>query len=106
MPYYDHTDFLPVAVTGAQFKLCRELAGLSVAQMADQLGLTKGARAVRELEDGERPISGPMARCALVMAGVWPFECPEPDLFIPMTAPLPFITETELNGLLAQAAEL
>lgn len=66
---------------GAQLRKCRELVGQSTSQFARSLGLAGGGKAVVDLERGKRPISGPVARSALTMAGGWPYLSPEPALF-------------------------
>lgn len=62
-----------IDMTGDQLRRAREIAGLSQNWLARECGLTRGGRAIREMEEGQRPISGPVARCALFLAGVWPF---------------------------------
>jgi len=69
------------ALTGEQLRKCRELARLSTNEMAVQLGLAGGSKSVRDLEAGKKPISGPIARCALTLAGIWPYTVEEPLLF-------------------------
>lgn len=67
-------------LTPDQFKRCRLHSGLSVNQFAHELGIGR-TLSVREMEKGKRDISGPIARNALVLAGVWPYEQDEPALF-------------------------
>lgn len=68
-------------LNGAQLRKCRERSKLSASTFARALGLSGGGKAVVDLERGKKPISGPVARCALVMAGGWPFISDEPSLF-------------------------
>lgn len=68
-------------LNGSQLRQCRERTGLSTSMFAKALGLSGGGKAVVDLERGHKPISGPIARCALTMAGGWPYPTEEPSLF-------------------------
>ena len=62
---------------GNDIKAAREAMGLSISEFADRLGLA-GANAadyVRQMENGSREISGPIARLTMALLDGW--QCPE-----------------------------
>lgn len=65
-------------MTGEELWDARNALDLSVSEMADALKLgDNGSRAIRRMERGEKPISGPMQVAIAAMLLGFTFEAPE-----------------------------